>query len=676
MCVNPKCVLLPKLFLLKILLLFCDVWDSRADDHLQWALDIMRETPLIDGHNGLPLKLRWFYQNKLRKVDLRTVDTTLTNIQKLQAGRVGAQIWAVQLFCDSQNKDVVRLTLEQIDLVRRMCQRYDELELVTSSQGLANSKKIACLMGIDGGHSIDSSLATLRMYYDLGVRYLTLTQYCNTPWAESSVPEESTFYRQVDGLTAFGKEVVKEMNRLGMMIDLSHASEATAMAVLSIAKAPVIFSHSAAFALCKNPSNIPDSILQLLKENNGIVMMSFNLKLLACGRVSADISVVADHYDYIKKKIGSKYLGIGADYDGVNIHPVGLKDVSKYPALINELLKRGWSEEELKGILRENFLRVFREVEKVRLKKAGEEERTRSELKCVRDDIKGAKQHPLNLSQPSVIILHCPSRSAVPPAFIVAATHHCGSPALVAKKYPSSISISMFVDPMKDNLKMLLGLLFLLADILGSRGDAGLRKKALELMKRAPLIDGHNDLPLKLRWLYQNKLSKVNLRTLNNTATNIGKLQAGHVGVQFWSVYVLCSAQNKDAVRLTLEQIDLVKRMCGAYAEFELVTSSQGITDTDSKKIACLIGIEGGHSIDSSLAALRMFYDLGVRAETSSKERHNFYPKTKGLSSFGKKSNQGIIMVTFPTKFLACGDQRVNLSTVAGMGHFLHITAL
>nr|XP_020661411.1 dipeptidase 2-like [Pogona vitticeps] len=247
-----------------------------------------------------------------------------------------------------------------------MCKSYDELELVTSSQGIANSDKIASLMGIHGGHAIDSSLATLRMFYDLGVRYLTLTPFCNTPWAEAASPKYGNFYTDVHGLSDFGEEVVKEMNRLGMIIDLSHASEATARAVLRISKAPVIFSHSAAFSVCNHPKNIPDSILQLLKQNNGIIMLSFDVKFLACSGPSVTVSNVADHFDHIQNTIGPEHLGIAGNYDGFNIHPVGLEDVSKYPVLIAELLKRGWSEEVLKDVLRENFLRVFREVEKVR----------------------------------------------------------------------------------------------------------------------------------------------------------------------------------------------------------------------------------------------------------------------------------------------------------------------
>ncbi|XP_003417180.1 dipeptidase 3 isoform X1 [Loxodonta africana] len=332
---------------------------------------LMRAFPLVDGHNDLPLLLAQLFQNKLQDVNLRNFSRGQTSLDRLRDGLVGAQFWTAYVPCETQDQDAVRFALEQIDLIHRMCASYSELELVTSAEGLNSTKKLACLIGVEGGHSLDSSLSVLRSFYLLGVRYLTLTFTCSTPWAESSTKFKHRFYNNVRGLTGFGEKVVREMNRLGMMVDLSYGSDALVRQVLEVSQAPVIFSHSAARAVCNHLLNVPDDILQLLKKNGGIVMVTLSMGVLQCNLL-ANVSTVADHFDHIRAVIGSEFIGISGNYDGSGRFPQGLEDVSTYPVLIEELLRRGWSEEELWGVLRRNLLRVFRQVEQVREENSGQ----------------------------------------------------------------------------------------------------------------------------------------------------------------------------------------------------------------------------------------------------------------------------------------------------------------
>ncbi|AWP01890.1 putative dipeptidase 2-like [Scophthalmus maximus] len=329
---------------------------------------LMSRYPLIDGHNDLPVQLRILHSNCLSQIDLHSVSRVATDITRLRAGHVQAQMFAAYVLCSAQDKDAVRLTLEQIDVIRRMCQENQDFELVTTAQELKNAEtrsKIACLISVEGGHSIDSSLPALRMFYQLGVRSMTLTHNCNTPWAESSSKKHSVYQRQNDSLTHFGKAVVEEMNRLGMLVDLSHTSLDTASAVLNHSRAPVIFSHSSSYSICNHSRNVPDWLLHELKKNRGLIMVTFPTEYISC-RDKADISQVADHFDHIRHVIGAEWIGVGGDFDGARSFPQGLEDVSKYPALIKELLQRNWTEQELAAVLRMNFLRVFEEVEQVR----------------------------------------------------------------------------------------------------------------------------------------------------------------------------------------------------------------------------------------------------------------------------------------------------------------------
>ncbi|XP_008048223.1 dipeptidase 1 [Carlito syrichta] len=339
-----------------------------ADSFRDQAERIMRDKPVIDGHNDLPWQLLSLFNNRLQdpKANLTTLANTHTNIPKLRAGFVGGQFWSAYTPCDTQNKDAVRRTLEQMDVIHRMCQAYPETFLcVTNSTGIRQAfqeGKVASLIGVEGGHSIDSSLGVLRAFYHLGMRYLTLTHSCNTPWADNWLVDKGDDKAQSHGLSPFGKRVVKEMNRLGVIIDLAHVSVATMKTALQLSKAPVIFSHSSAYSLCANRRNVPDDVLLLVKQTESLVMVNFYNDYVSCQK-EAKLLQVADHLDYIKKVAGAGAVGFGGDFDGVSRLPEGLEDVSKYPDLIAELLRRNWTEAEVRGALADNLLRVFEAVE-------------------------------------------------------------------------------------------------------------------------------------------------------------------------------------------------------------------------------------------------------------------------------------------------------------------------
>jgi len=368
---------------------------------------LLLEVPLIDGHNDLP----WQYRK--RSNDFSAIDLTrdnskldppvVTDIPRLRAGGVGAQFWSVYVPTTPGGPTPVEAVLEQIDVVHRLVARYpDTFELALTAadiERIHGQGKIASLIGMEGGHSIDNSLAVLRMTYALGARYMTLTHVKNTDWADAAgdKPEHH-------GLTSFGEQVVREMNRLGMLVDLSHVTDETMRAALKVAQAPVIFSHSSTWALCHSPRNVPDDVLRMTAANGGVVMVCFLPGYLTeKGRVAmaasdakkaqlrklypassprfkralaawrkkhpspheACLSDVADHIDHVHEIAGIDHVGIGSDFDGFDGPPDGLEDVSCYPALLAEMMRRGYTEQDIKKLAGLNLLRVLREAEKV-----------------------------------------------------------------------------------------------------------------------------------------------------------------------------------------------------------------------------------------------------------------------------------------------------------------------
>jgi membrane dipeptidase len=384
-------------------LLIVSISAARADQDpaVTRARKLLQSTILVDGHNDLPWAIRTSKTapGDVKAYDLRKPTPGQTDFARLKLGGVGAQFWSVYIPGEAPG-GFARTQLEQIDIARRIIAQYpDRLQFATSVADIRAAHKagrIASLLGMEGGHAIEDSLGALRAYYDLGVRYMTLTHNVNTSWADSqAVPPEH------GGLTSFGEQVVLEMNKLGMLVDLSHTSDGTMDDALRVSQAPVIFSHSSSRAICNVPRNVPDDILKRVKTNGGVVMVTFvagfidpavaAIQLPAMQEITkratgkspeerekieeevlgklkmptTSIAKVADHIEHIRDVAGVEHIGLGGDFDGNTEWPQGLSDVSMYPNLFAELIRRGWSDHDLKLLAGENLLRAMEQAEAV-----------------------------------------------------------------------------------------------------------------------------------------------------------------------------------------------------------------------------------------------------------------------------------------------------------------------
>ncbi|KAK9899448.1 hypothetical protein P389DRAFT_48660 [Cystobasidium minutum MCA 4210] len=359
---------------------------SLPKDPLERAKALLDRSPLVDGHVDIAVQARYKYRNQLDKIDLDDADFPLhVNIPRLKRGKLGGLFWSAYTPCPSDlhewQKDEldytkaswsVRDTLEQIDIVKLLVRKYkDTFELVTSAEGIQgafDNGKVASLIGLEGAHQLGNSLSTLRQYYELGVRYITLSHTCNNAFAGSSGMDGKPIDKQ--GLSPFGIRLVHEMNRLGMIVDVSHTSDLTVSDVLKHAHAPFIFSHSNARAVYDSVRNIPDDLLKAVgktsSDKRALVMATFAPQFVG---VNATLSQVADHIEYIAKFVGRNHVGIGSDFDGILSTPAGLENASKYPDLLAELIRRGWKDREITDLTGGNLIRTFKKVEAFAKKK-------------------------------------------------------------------------------------------------------------------------------------------------------------------------------------------------------------------------------------------------------------------------------------------------------------------